>query len=73
MGIVKKEIPVTEKITTKKSLYKISDFSFLFWFRFIYPYREEIERENIKYVLNILKKTLIPILALSLSELLRNS
>ena len=56
MGIVKKEIPVTEKITTKKSLYKISDFSFLFWFRFIYPYREEIERENIKYVLNILKK-----------------
>lgn len=57
LGIVKREIPITEKITTKKSLYKISDFFFLFWFKFIYSHKEDIEIENTEYVLSEVKNS----------------
>ncbi|MEM2282727.1 MAG: ATP-binding protein [Candidatus Hadarchaeales archaeon] len=46
LGIVARETPVLEKPTTKKSLYKIRDNFFNFWFRFVYPLRDEIELRN---------------------------
>lgn len=36
LGIVKKEIPVTEKIS-KKSIYLLEDQMFRFWYRFVFP------------------------------------
>ncbi|NBK96625.1 MAG: ATP-binding protein [Erysipelotrichia bacterium] len=36
LGIIKKETPVNEKETSRKTLYSINDSSFIFWYRFIY-------------------------------------
>jgi uncharacterized protein len=36
LGIVKKELPVTEKIS-KKSIYLLQDNMFRFWYRFVFP------------------------------------
>lgn len=36
LGIIKKEIPVTES-TSKKSIYKLDDQMFRFWYRFVFP------------------------------------
>ena len=35
--LIKKEISITEKITSKKGVYRLSDNFLNFWFRFIYP------------------------------------
>lgn len=37
LSIVEKECPVTEKETSKKTIYKIKDTMFLFWYRFVRP------------------------------------
>jgi len=58
LGIIKKEHPITEKSTTKKTLYTIEDLFFLFWFTFVYPYRDEIDAGNKDYALSILKRGL---------------
>jgi len=36
LGIVRKEMPVTEKIS-KKSIYLLNDMMFRFWYRFVFP------------------------------------
>ena len=36
LGIVKKEIPITEKVS-KKSIYLLEDQMFRFWYRFVFP------------------------------------
>jgi len=36
LGIVRKEYPITE-ITSKKSLYLLDDWMFIFWYRFVQP------------------------------------
>ena len=51
MGFIKKEIIVTEKKERpKKVIYKMNDPFFKFWFRYIYPYKSDIEIENTDYV-----------------------
>ena len=42
LGIVKKELPVTEP-TGKKSIYLIDDQMFRFWYRFVFPNMSSIE------------------------------
>ena len=37
LGIIKKETPLTEGIKSRKTLYTLEDFMFLFWYRFIRP------------------------------------
>ncbi|MDR1271668.1 MAG: ATP-binding protein [Clostridiales Family XIII bacterium] len=37
LGIVKKEFPVTEPSTSKKSIYLLDDMMFRFWYRFVFP------------------------------------
>lgn len=37
LGIVKKETPITEPETGRKTLYRLSDSMFLFWYRFVRP------------------------------------
>lgn len=44
LGIVKKEFPVTEsKATSKKSIYRLDDMMFRFWYRFVFPNLSTIE------------------------------
>ena len=59
--IIKREIPVTEKNPekSKKSIYKINDNFIRFWFRFVYPNRDQIEIGNVDYVLNLIKRNFI--------------
>ena len=51
--LVEKRIPVTEMNPekSKKGLYFISDNFINFWFKFVYPYRGELETDNTSYVL----------------------
>ena len=44
LGIVKKEIPVTEKENSRKTLYSLCDTMFLFWYRFVRPNLSAISR-----------------------------
>lgn len=52
LGLVEKRIPVTEKKPEKsrKGLYYISDNFVEFWFKFVSPYKGQLELGNIKYV-----------------------
>ncbi len=45
LGIVEREIPVTEEkpLKSKKGLYRLTDEFFSFWFRFVFPRRAELE------------------------------
>jgi len=45
INLVRQEIPVNEKPTSKKGLWKISDHMIRFWFKFVLPYRHMIEIE----------------------------
>ncbi|QUH28415.1 ATP-binding protein [Vallitalea guaymasensis] len=61
LSLVEKRIPVTEKnpSKSKKGLYYIEDNFIEFWFRFVYPYKSELEMENIQYVVDKIKNNLI--------------
>jgi AAA+ ATPase superfamily predicted ATPase len=36
LGIIKREIPILEKETSKKSIYRLNDGMFRFWYKFVY-------------------------------------
>lgn len=59
--LVEKRIPVTEQNPEKsrKGLYYISDNFIDFWFKFIYPYRSELEMDNTAYVLGKIQSAFI--------------
>ncbi len=61
LDLLQREVPVTEENPekSKKGLYKITDNYILFWFTFIYPNRGDIERGNIEYVMEKIKKSFI--------------
>ncbi len=46
LGFVRKEHPVLEKPTTKKTIYRIEDNFLRFWFRFVLSHRDELEQGN---------------------------
>lgn len=52
LDLVQKEVPVTESDKSRKSLYFLSDNLFTFWFRFVYPSVELLERGMNKVVLD---------------------
>jgi AAA+ ATPase superfamily predicted ATPase len=56
LDIVERVFPVTEKKTTKKTIYKIKDNFFDFYFRFVYPSKSDLEVGNTKKVMDIIKK-----------------
>ncbi len=53
LRIVEREVPVTEEkpFKSKKGLYRISEEFFNFWFKFVFPYRGELELGRINDVL----------------------
>ena len=58
LGIIEKQVPVTEKNAekTRKGLYFISDNFLRFWFRYVYPYKGELELDNTQISLDELDK-----------------
>lgn len=44
LGIVKKEYPITEPSTSRKTIYRLQDSMFLFWYRFVRPNTSNIAR-----------------------------
>ena len=58
LDFIEKQVPVTEKNAekTRKGLYFISDNLLRFWFRYVYPYKGELELDNIQISLDELNK-----------------
>lgn len=58
LGFIEKRTPITEKNPEKsrKGLYFISDNFFRFWFYYVYPYRGELELDNMQIVLDEMNK-----------------
>ena len=61
LGFVEKQVPVTEKNAEKsrKGLYFISDNFVRFWFRYVYPFKGELELDNTEIVLEELEKDFV--------------
>lgn len=61
LGFIEKRTPVTEKNPKKsrKGLYFISDNYIRYWFRYIYPYKGELELDNMQIVMDEMKKDFI--------------
>ena len=57
-GFVEKRTPITEKYPKKsrKGLYFIVDNFIRFWFRYVYPYKGELELDNIQIVVDEINK-----------------
>ncbi|MEM4707875.1 MAG: ATP-binding protein [Candidatus Anstonellales archaeon] len=59
VGLIEKEIPVTEKkLKAKTTRYKIKDNFYKFWFKFIFKNRSMLEQGLQKEVLNLVKQEL---------------
>ena len=58
LGFVEKRTPFTEKNPEKsrKGLYFIADNFIRFWFKYVYPYKGELELDNMQIVLEEMKK-----------------
>lgn len=58
LGFIIKETPITEKNPEKsrKGLYFISDHFVRFWFRYVYPFKGELELDNTHIALNEIHK-----------------
>ena len=61
LGFIENNTPVTEKNTEKsrKGLYFISDNFIRFWFRYVYPYKGELELDNMQIVLDEIRKDFV--------------
>ncbi|HEY9246550.1 MAG TPA: ATP-binding protein [Candidatus Methanoperedens sp.] len=57
LGFVKKEHPVLEKPTTKKTIYRIEDSFLRFWFRYVLSHMDEIEQEDKEPAINDVKNS----------------
>jgi hypothetical protein len=57
LGFIRREIPITERRPHKsrKGIYIINDNFFRFWFRFVFPFRSEIEEGKEDYVVKEIK------------------
>lgn len=58
LGFIEKRTPITEKNPEKsrKGLYFIADNFFRFWFCYVYPYKGELELDNMQIVLDEIHK-----------------
>ena len=61
LGFISRETPVTEKKPEKsrRGLYFISDNFMRFWFRYVYPFKGELELDNLQPVLEEIQKDFV--------------
>lgn len=59
--LLEKRVPITESSPEKsrKGLYYINDNFIEFWFKFVYPYKSELEMDNIDFVTEKLRNNFI--------------
>jgi AAA+ ATPase superfamily predicted ATPase len=59
LKIIEREVPITEKTPakSKRGYYRIIDEFFRFWFKYVFPYRAELELGNTKDVLYRIHET----------------
>lgn len=75
LGFIEKQVPITEKNPEKsrKGLYFIADNFIRFWFRYVYPYKGELELDNQQIVLDEMKKDFIKkFVAFSYEDICKN-
>lgn len=75
LGFVEKQVPITEKNVerSRKGLYFISDNFLRFWFRYVYPYKGELELDNTQIVLDEIEKDFVQkFVAFSYEDICRN-
>ena len=73
--LIEKKTPVTEKNPEKsrKGLYFISDNFIRFWFRYIYPFKGELELDNMQIVLDEIRKDFVQkFVAFTYEDICRN-
>ena len=58
LGFIERRTPITEKNPEKsrKGLYFIADNFIRFWFRYVYPYKGELELDNMQIALDEMRK-----------------
>lgn len=61
LDILERQVPITEENPekSKRGLYRIKDNFIEFWFKFIYPYKNFIETNNVDIVLDKIKKNIV--------------
>lgn len=71
LGIVEREVPVTEAkpLKSKKGLYRIKDEFFQFWFGYVFPRRGDIEMDRQDNVLQAIKQGIQHHLALTYEKI----
>ena len=59
LGFLEKRVPITEKNPGKsrKGLYFIADNFIRFWFRYVYPFKGELELDNVQMVMEEIEKS----------------
>lgn len=75
LGFIEKQVPITEKYPEKsrKGLYFISDNFIRFWFRYVYPYKGELELDNQQIVLDEIEKDFVKkFVAFSYEDICKN-
>lgn len=75
LRIVKRDVPifssVKEQIKPKRGHYKILDNFFNFWLNYVYPFKSELEINNLEYVLHYLDKTFNTYMGFAFEELIK--
>lgn len=77
LKIVQRELSVfssyKKRIGIKRGLYKISDNFFWFWFNYVYPYKSELESNNISFVIEKFNKSFNSYMGRIFEELIRKN
>ena len=71
LDLVRREVPVTESYKSRRGRYRISDFYFNFWFRFVYPNADLIESGSGDALVEIVAEELNEYLGLVFEEVAR--
>ncbi|MBU4245692.1 MAG: ATP-binding protein [Nanoarchaeota archaeon] len=72
MELIKRETAVTEEKTrSKKAIYKMSDNFFRFWFRYVYPYKSDLEIDNTGIVIEKIERELNAFIGRSFEDVCR--
>ena len=61
LDIVEREVPITDKMPekSKNGIYRLTDNYISFWFKFVYPYRDYLEKGETEFVLSVIKERFI--------------
>lgn len=61
LDLISRIVPVTERTPkkSKRGLYRLTDNYLRFWFRFVYPYRDSLERGHLEAAAEMLRRSFV--------------